>query len=109
MAIYERSLKFLNASKLLDNTILTKSGIMVGLGEEKYEIFKTMEDLRNNQCDLLTIGQYLSPSKKHHPVIEYVHPDVFEEYKQKALDIGFRHVASGPLVRSSYQAHKAII
>jgi lipoic acid synthetase len=108
MAIYERSLKFLNDSKLLDNTILTKSGIMVGLGEEKYEVFEAMQDLRKNQCDLLTIGQYLSPSNKHHPVIEYVHPDVFEEYKLKALDMGFRHVASGPLVRSSYQAHKAI-
>ncbi|KJS50541.1 lipoyl synthase [Desulfosporosinus sp. BICA1-9] len=108
MAIYERSLKFLNDSKLLDNTILTKSGIMVGLGEEKHEVLETMEDLRKNHCDLLTIGQYLPPSKKHHPLVEYVHPDVFEEYKLEALEMGFRHVASGPLVRSSYQAHKAI-
>jgi lipoyl synthase len=107
MAIYERSLKFLNTSKILDSTILTKSGIMVGLGEEKNEVIATMKDLRENHCDLLTIGQYLPPSKQHHPVIEYIHPDVFEEYRLTALELGFRHVASGPLVRSSYQAHKA--
>lgn len=109
MAIYERSLKFLNTSKILDNTILTKSGIMVGLGEEKNEIIATMKDLRKNHCDLLTIGQYLPPSKQHHPVIEYIHPDVFEEYRLAALEMGFKHVASGPLVRSSYQAHKAFV
>jgi lipoyl synthase len=107
MAIYERSLKFLNTSKILDSIILTKSGIMVGLGEEKNEVIATMKDLRENHCDLLTIGQYLPPSKQHHPVIEYIHPDVFEEYRLTALELGFRHVASGPLVRSSYQAHKA--
>jgi lipoyl synthase len=108
MAIYERSLKFLNDSKKLDNTILTKSGIMVGLGEEKAEVVSTMKDLRENYCDLLTIGQYLPPSKNHHPVIEYVHPDIFEEYRLTALGLGFKHVASGPLVRSSYQAHKEL-
>lgn len=109
MAIYDRSLKFLKDAKALDPSILTKSGIMVGLGEEKNEVFNVLKDLRENGCDLLTIGQYLPPSKQHHPVIEYIHPDVFEEYRLAAVEMGFKHVASGPLVRSSYQAHKAIL
>jgi lipoic acid synthetase len=109
MAIYERSLKFISDAKKFDPAILTKSGLMVGLGETKNEVLDTISDLRKSACDFLTIGQYLSPSKLHHPVVEYIHPDVFEEYKLKALEMGFIHVASGPLVRSSYQAHKALL
>jgi lipoic acid synthetase len=109
MAIYDRSLKLLRNAKAIDPSILTKSGIMLGLGELEEEVMETILDLKNIGCDFLTIGQYLPPSKKHHPLIEYIHPDVFEEYRLKALDAGFRHVASGPLVRSSYQAHKAML
>jgi lipoic acid synthetase len=82
----------------------TKSGIMVGLGETPEEVRRVLRDLRTAGCDLLTIGQYLAPSKKHHPVIEYVHPDVFAEYRRYALETGFRGVAAAPFVRSSYNA-----
>jgi lipoic acid synthetase len=109
MAIYERSLNLLNDSKTIDPSILTKSGIMLGLGESREEVMETIHDLKNNGCDFLTIGQYLPPSKQHHVLVEYIHPDIFEEYRIKALEAGFRHVASGPLVRSSYQAHKALL
>ena len=90
----------------------TKSGMMVGLGETKDEILRTMEDLRNKNCDLLTIGQYLRPSKKHHPLIRFYHPDEFAQLKELGLEMGFKHVASGPLVRSSYHAdeqHNAVL
>ena len=90
----------------------TKSGMMVGLGETKDEILMTMEDLRNISCDLLTIGQYLRPSKKHHPLIRFYHPDEFAQLKKLGLEMGFKHVASGPLVRSSYHAdeqHDAVL
>jgi lipoic acid synthetase len=107
MAIYGRSLELLKRVKELDNSILTKSGIMVGLGEKEEEVFNIFEDLREIDCNLLTIGQYLAPSKNHHPVIEYVHPDVFKKYEIKAIEMGFDHVASSPLVRSSYHADKA--
>lgn len=104
MAIYERSLEVLKNSKSIDSNILTKSGIMVGLGEKEEEVIEVMKDLRKVDCDFLTIGQYLAPSAKHHPVIEYVHPDTFKKYKEEALKLGFKFVASDPLVRSSYNA-----
>lgn len=104
MAIYERSLKLLENVKKMDKGILTKSGIMLGLGEKEGEVIELMKDLLEVDCDMLTIGQYLAPSKKHHPVIEYVHPDQFERYKEIGMELGFKFVASAPLVRSSYNA-----
>src|SRR5699024_254997 len=86
--------------------MVTKSGIMVGLGESKDEVIETMKALRNVDCNMLTIGQYLQPSKNHLPVEEYITPDQFKEYETIGLDLGFKHVASGPLVRSSYHADK---
>lgn len=107
-ASYDRSLNVLSMAKDIDPKIKTKSGIMVGLGENDDEIYRTITDLHEHQCDFLTIGQYLRPSTWHEPVHRYVHPDQFHEYKQFALSLGFKHVASGPLVRSSYHADKAI-
>jgi lipoic acid synthetase len=104
MAGYQQSLNVLKNVKKIDPSIFTKSGIMLGLGEKKDEVIQTMHDLYDHGCELLTIGQYLCPSKDHFPVYEYIHPDVFEEYKNIALEIGFKSVASGPLVRSSYNA-----
>ena len=106
-ASYQRSLALLAEVKARHASILTKSGIMVGLGETEAEVLDVMQDLRDVGCDLLTIGQYLAPSKNHHPVIEYIHPDQFAFYREAAEKAGFRHVASGPLVRSSYQADQA--
>ncbi len=103
-AIYQRSLDLLKNVKAIDGTILTKSGIMVGLGEKEDEVIQVLKDLRSAQCDFLTIGQYLAPSAKHYPVVEYVTPDMFKSYKEKALSMGFSFVASAPLVRSSYNA-----
>ncbi len=108
MAVYRRSLEFLRNAKTIDPSIYTKSGIMLGLGETKKEVVSALRDLRDVGCDFLTIGQYLSPSKKHHPVIEYVRPEIFDEYRGIALELGFAHVASGPLVRSSYHAAEAL-
>jgi lipoic acid synthetase len=108
MAVYGRSLRLLQSVKDEDTGILTKSGIMVGLGEAREEVIRVFEDLRSAGCDLLTVGQYLAPSKNHHPVAEYIHPDMFEDYRLTALEMGFRHVASAPLVRSSYMAEKAL-
>lgn len=99
-ARYHRSLQVLR--QIADNGILTKSGMMVGLGETPEEVEKTIEDLYEAGCRVLTIGQYLQPSKKHYPVVEYVHPDLFAAYKQKAMEVGFLSVESAPLVRSSY-------
>jgi lipoic acid synthetase len=81
---------------------------MLGLGETEEEVVKAMQDLRNVNCDFLTIGQYLAPSRLHHPVIEYIHPTMFEKLKLLALGMGFSHVASGPFVRSSYHAAEAL-
>lgn len=106
MAIYQRSLELLSKVKKMDNSILTKSGFMLGLGETEEDVISILEDLKNIECDIITIGQYLAPSSKHHPVIEYVHPDIFKKYEKIALDMGFKHVSSGPLVRSSYYAEK---
>lgn len=108
MAIYERSVELLKNVKRLNKNIYTKSGIMLGLGEKKEEVLDVFRDLREVACDFLTVGQYLSPSKKHYPVVEYIHPDIFNEYREEALEMGFNYVASGPLVRSSYRADKAL-
>ncbi|MDD3375005.1 MAG: lipoyl synthase [Candidatus Omnitrophica bacterium] len=105
-ADYERSLNVLRLAKQLNPGIFTKSGLMVGLGETKQEVKQAMRDLRAAGCDLLTIGQYLAPSKKerHVCVDRFVLPDEFKEYKTFGMSIGFGHVLSGPLVRSSYLA-----
>ena len=84
----------------------TKSGIMVGLGETEQEVYETMDDLRSVDVDILTIGQYLQPSKKHLEVDDYITPEIFEKFKTIGLEKGFRYVESGPLVRSSYHAEK---
>jgi lipoic acid synthetase len=107
-ADYQRSLSLLGVAKNYDRNLITKSGIMIGLGETWKEIVNLMGDLRNVNCDLLTIGQYLSPSREHLPVLKYYHPDEFAELKSIGERMGFSHVESGPLVRSSYQAHKQI-
>ena len=78
--------------------------MMVGLGETKDEVYQTMQDLRDVDCDLLTIGQYLRPSDRHHPLIRFYHPSEFNEFARIGMEMGFKHVASGPLVRSSYHA-----
>lgn len=107
-SIYIRSLDVLKQAKEMDENILTKSGIMVGLGETEDEVIKVMKDLRDVDCDFLTIGQYLAPSKNHYPVAEYVTPEKFKMYKLKAEELGFSFVASDPLVRSSYNAAEAM-
>jgi lipoic acid synthetase len=84
--------------------MVVKSGLMLGLGEKKDEVLQAMDDLRNSGCHLLTLGQYLAPSSKHHPIIRYVPPEEFDEYHKEALARGFSGVASAPLVRSSYKA-----
>ncbi len=106
-AKYERSLDVLRY--LHDNGVKrTKSGIMLGLGEHEDEVLRTMADLREAHVDVITIGQYLQPSKKHLPVKEFIVPEQFKKYETIGLDMGFRHVESGALVRSSYKAHKHI-
>ncbi|MFH1905729.1 MAG: lipoyl synthase [bacterium] len=102
-ADYRTSLNLLGMIKEFDSNIVTKSGIMLGLGETKKEVLKVMDDLSSVGCDLLTLGQYLSPSQNHFPVKEFITPEMFEEYKKLAEDKGFI-IASGPFVRSSYKA-----
>ena len=104
-AIYSRSLELLKTAARLAPSIPTKSGLMLGLGETDDEIARTLNDLVAVGCKMLTLGQYLQPTKAHLPVEKYVEPEHFDRWKQKALDAGFEQVASGPLVRSSYQAH----
>ena len=107
-AKYDRSLAVLKYLK--DQGIKrTKSGIMLGLGEREEEVLQTMEDLRANKVDVVTIGQYLQPSKKHLPVKEFIPPEQFKKYEEAGLKMGFRHVESGALVRSSYKAQKHIL
>ncbi|MGB5356747.1 MAG: lipoyl synthase, partial [Eudoraea sp.] len=106
-AKYERSLGVLGYLKE-NGANRTKSGIMLGLGEHEEEVIQTMQDLRNAKVDVVTIGQYLQPSKKHLPVKEFITPDQFKKYELLGLEMGFRHVESGALVRSSYKAHKHI-
>jgi len=103
---YELSLRLLDKVKDLMPDGVTKSGMMVGLGETKTEIIATMEDLLQNRCDLLTIGQYLRPSQKHAPISKWYTPEEFEDLGKIGMEMGFKHVASGPLVRSSYHAEE---
>jgi lipoic acid synthetase len=103
-AKYDRSLEVLK--RLKEGGMKTKSGIMVGLGESREEVLETMNDLAKINLDIMTIGQYLQPTKRHLPVKEFVHPDTFAFYKEEGLKRGFRYVESGPLVRSSYHAEK---
>ena len=103
---YARTLELLDRSRQYAPEIPTKTGLMVGLGEEHDELVATFEDLRAVGCQILTIGQYLRPSAEHAPMVRYYHPDEFRELKRIALDRGFVHVESGPLVRSSYHAHE---
>jgi lipoic acid synthetase len=104
-ATYDRSLSVLKKVKeKRGDTIYTKSGVMLGLGETEEELFQAIRDLRASNCDLLTLGQYLQPSLKHLPVVEFTRPEKFAEYKLRAEEMGFVHVASGPMVRSSYHA-----
>ena len=103
-ADYQRSLSLLETARELEPSTYTKSGLMVGLGETKEEVVEVLRDLRSRECDLVTIGQYLRPSKSSLPVAEYVHPEQFDEYKAIGESLGFRYVASGPFVRSSYHA-----
>lgn len=104
MSRYEWSIGLLDLVKKTDPDTFTKSGLMVGLGEEKEELFEVFADLREVGCDILTVGQYLRPSEKHLPVERFVPPEEFDEYRRVAKDLGFRAVASGPFVRSSYHA-----
>lgn len=105
---YERSLSVLCSIKKIDPAVFSKSGIMLGLGEKTGEVLSVCEDLVKNGCDFLSIGQYLSPSKDHYPVKEFIRPEQFEIFKTQALDFGFRYVESGPYVRSSYAASNYI-
>ncbi len=105
-ATYDRSLRVLQLVKKMNDNVFTKSGIMVGLGESHEEMITTMQDLRKNGVEMLTIGQYLRPSLEHLPVVEYVTPRRFEEYESIAKSFGFLFVASGPYVRSSYMAEE---
>lgn len=105
---YKQSLDVLDYIKKNSQGIVTKSSIMLGLGETKDQVIKVLEDLRKQGCDVLTLGQYLSPSKAHHPVIEYIHPDVFDSYKAIGYKMKFKYIASGPLVRSSYHADEVM-
>lgn len=105
-ADYDRSLELIRNVVQIDPTITTKSGMMLGLGETQDEVLRTMDDLLTAGCQILTLGQYLAPSKHHYPVQRYVHPDEFVSYKEEALKRGFQGVASSPLVRSSYNAEE---
>ncbi|WP_042352225.1 lipoyl synthase [Bacillus massiliigorillae] len=107
-AKYDRSLKFLQQAKELQPDIPTKSSLMVGLGETFDDIIETMDDLRAHDVDIMTIGQYLQPSKKHLPVLKYYSPQEFAELKEIAMQKGFSHCESGPLVRSSYHADEQV-
>ncbi len=103
---YDMSLKLLENAKTMQPHIPTKSGMMVGLGETYSEISQTMSDLREADCDLLTVGQYLRPSQKHWPVVKWYTNTDFKKIKEEGLSLGFKHVAAGPLVRSSYHANE---
>ncbi|HTP68395.1 MAG TPA: lipoyl synthase [Dongiaceae bacterium] len=104
-ALYERSLELLRRAKQTHSDVPTKTGLMLGLGEQKDEVLATMQDLASQGTDILTLGQYLQPTREHLPVVRFVHPDEFAEYKRAGeQQMGFKHVEAGPLVRSSYHA-----
>jgi lipoic acid synthetase len=101
---FERSLTVLREAKGFDATVVTKSGLMLGLGERRDEVVEVLQRLRENEVEIVTIGQYLQPKREKLDVVEYVHPDVFDEYRDVAIGLGFRAAFSGPFVRSSYMA-----
>ena len=105
-ANYNQSLSVLRNIKKLNNKILTKSSLMLGLGETEKEVIEAMKDLRKNNVDMITLGQYLQPSKKNLKVVEYIKPEKFKYYEKQAYKLGFMFCASGPFVRSSYRAHE---
>jgi lipoic acid synthetase len=107
-AVYQQSLELLRRAKSLLPTAVTKSGLMVGLGETQGELLATFRDLRAHDVDVLTIGQYLRPTSRHLPIERYYSPDEFAELKRNGVELGFAHVESGPLVRSSYHAHEQL-
>jgi lipoic acid synthetase len=107
-ARYERSLDVLAHAKKVGRTIPTKSGVMLGLGERPDEVVQVMRDLRAHGVDILTLGQYLRPSPKHLPIVRYIPPEEFDEFKRLGVEMGFSHVESGPLVRSSYHASDSV-
>lgn len=107
-AVYTRSLELLRRAKALDGGAITKSGVMVGLGETREELLDVFADMRRHDVEVLTVGQYLRPTARHLPVERYWHPDEFAELKERALEMGFAHVESGPLVRSSYHAEEQV-
>lgn len=108
-AQYRRSLELLRRARAFSSRLWIKSGLMVGLGENQQEVIEVMTDLRQAGCDILTVGQYLAPSLRHHGVVRYVHPDEFSSYESIARRLGFRYVASAPLVRSSFHAAEAYL
>lgn len=108
-AVYMRSLNILKTAKEINSEIITKSGFMLGLGENIEEVYNILQDLKNVECDIVTIGQYLQPSKKALPVVEYIKPAVFERIAEKAVQIGFKAVVSGPLIRSSTKAYESYL
>lgn len=107
-ADYHQSLQVIERTKGEAPHITTKSGLMVGMGEQFEEVVSVLEDLKRAGCDLVTIGQYIAPSKEHYNVIEYIRPEVFDEYKRVGQELGFTGIASGPLVRSSYHADEIL-
>jgi lipoic acid synthetase len=107
-ARYERSLELLRHAKELDSGTITKTGLMVGLGETEHELLQVLEDLLANNVEVLTLGQYLRPSAKHLPLVRYYAPEEFDSLREQALALGFRHVEAGPLVRSSYHAERQV-
>ena len=105
---YDKTLKVLQAAKEINPNIITKTSLIVGLGETDAEIYQTFKDLRENNVDIVTLGQYLRPTLNHHPVDRWVTPKQFDEYREEGLDYGFLEVISGPMVRSSYRAERAL-
>ncbi len=105
----DRSLGLLSAAKILDPEITTKSGLMLGLGEREDEVRALLGELRAARVDIVTIGQYLRPSRENLPVVEYVRPEVFENHREFGEKLGFRNVFAGPFVRSSYRAEEALL
>ncbi len=105
---YLKTMEVLKHAKEINKQIITKSSIIVGLGENDREIYKTFEDLRNHNVDIVTLGQYLRPTLNHHPIDRWVTPEEFEMYREKGLEYGFLEVVSGPMVRSSYRAERAL-
>tara|TARA_Y100001936_G_scaffold59232_1_gene58443 strand:+ start:5075 stop:6043 length:969 start_codon:yes stop_codon:yes gene_type:complete len=105
---YDKTLKVLQAAKEINPNIITKTSLIVGLGETDVEIYQTFKDLREHNVDIVTLGQYLRPTLNHHPVDRWVTPKQFDEYREEGLDYGFLEVISGPMVRSSYRAERAL-